>query len=54
VLFWGACRAGEIVADGKLSESVAIALLIEAASRTGLPRDEALRRARSGLRAVRR
>jgi len=54
VLFWGACRTGEIVADGKLSESDAIALLIEAASRTGLPRDEALRTARSGLRAARR
>jgi hypothetical protein len=54
ILFWGACRAGEMVTDGSLTEDDAVALLVEAASRTGLSRTEALRTARSGLRASRR
>jgi Bifunctional DNA primase/polymerase, N-terminal len=54
ITYWAACRAGEMVVAGKLSESDAVALLVEAASRTGLCRDEALRTVRSGLRAVRR
>src|SRR5262249_28263496 len=31
ITYWAACRAGEMVTDGKLSESDAIALLVEAA-----------------------
>jgi len=50
ITFWAACRAGEMVAAGVLPEETAIALIVEAASRAGLPQAEALRTARSGLR----
>jgi len=52
--FWAGCRAGEMVASGTLSEADAIAFLVEAASRAGLPQSEALRAARNGLCAARR
>jgi len=48
--FWGACRLAEMVAAGALSDSHALDLIIEAASRTGLPYAEAKRTANSGLR----
>jgi hypothetical protein len=48
--FWGSCRIAEIVATGALSHSEALDLIIEAASRTGLPYAEAKRTANSGLR----
>ena len=47
--FWCACRAGEMVADGQLSATTAIAVIAEAATRSGLPRAEAERTARSGV-----
>jgi hypothetical protein len=47
--FWCACRAGEMVADGKLCATTAIAVIAEAATRAGLPRGEAERTARSGV-----
>jgi putative DNA primase/helicase len=50
VTFWGACRLAELVAEGALSDSQAIALVIEAASRAGLPPMEATRTAQSALR----
>jgi hypothetical protein len=50
VTYWGACRLAEMVADGALSHSQAVDLIIEAASRTGLPYAEAKRTANSGLR----
>jgi hypothetical protein len=52
VTFWGACRLAEMVAEGALSDSQAIALIIEAASRAGLPPTEATRTAQSALRRI--
>jgi hypothetical protein len=52
VTFWGACRIAEMVATGALSDSQAIALIIEAASRAGLPPTEATRTAQSALRRI--
>jgi hypothetical protein len=48
-LFWGSCRFGEMIREGLLTESTAIAILVEAAARAGLPHDEADRTARSGI-----
>jgi hypothetical protein len=48
--FWGACRLAEMVAAGLLSQTDALALAIEAASRAGLSRAEAQRTAQSALR----
>jgi hypothetical protein len=48
--FWGACRLAEMVNAGQLSAADALALTIEAASRTGLPQDEARRAAQSAFR----
>jgi len=47
--FWCACRAGEMVAAGVLSATTAIAVIAEAATRSGLPRTEAERTAKSGV-----
>jgi Bifunctional DNA primase/polymerase, N-terminal len=48
--YWAACRAGEMVASGLFDADVAVALIAEAATRAGLPRAEAERTARSGIR----
>jgi hypothetical protein len=48
--FWCACRAGEMVASGLLSAAAAVAVIAEAATRSGLPRKEAERTARSGVK----
>jgi bifunctional DNA primase/polymerase-like protein len=48
--FWGACRLAEMVQDGSLSRGDAIDLAVEAASRAGLPRNEARRTAESAFR----
>jgi hypothetical protein len=47
--FWGACRLAEMVAQSVLDRDDAIAIVIEAASRAGLPRQEAMRAARSAF-----
>jgi bifunctional DNA primase/polymerase-like protein len=47
--FWGACRLAEMVAQSVLDHDDAIAIVIEAASRAGLPRPEAMRTAKSAL-----
>jgi hypothetical protein len=47
--FWCACRAGEMAASGLLNAGTAIAVIAEAATRSGLPRAEAERTARSGV-----
>jgi hypothetical protein len=47
--FWGACRLVEMVAQNALSRDDAVAIAVEAASRAGLPRHEALRTARSAF-----
>jgi hypothetical protein len=49
IAYWGACRLAEMVAEGALSDSEAIDLIVEAASRTGLPDKEAERTAKSAL-----
>lgn len=50
--FWAGCRAGEMVASGLLDADTAAELIAEAATRAGLPRAEAERTARSGLRTA--
>lgn len=50
--FWGACRLAEMVAAGLLSQTDALALTVEAASRTGLPHSEARRTAQSAFRGI--
>jgi hypothetical protein len=50
-LFWSSCRAGELVLAGRVDEAIAAGLLIEAATRTGLPEAEARRTVASGFRA---
>jgi hypothetical protein len=52
ITFWAACRFGEMVTTGLLSESDAIVLIVGAATCTGLPRAEAIATARSGLRTA--
>jgi hypothetical protein len=50
VAFWGACRLRELVDQGALDRNEAIELVVEAASRCGLPPLEARRTARSALK----
>jgi hypothetical protein len=50
--FWGGCRLAEMVAAGVLTDSDAVALIVEAASRNGLPHAEAHRTALSALRGA--
>jgi hypothetical protein len=54
VTYWAACRAGEMVASGLLGPEAAVALIAEAAARAGLPRGEAMRTTRSGIRTAAR
>jgi hypothetical protein len=49
VAFWGACRAGEMVAAGLLDADAAIEVIVVAAERAGLPEREARRTAISGI-----
>jgi hypothetical protein len=49
VCFWGACRLAELVDQQALGRAEAVAIVIEAASRAGLPRSEALRTAHSAF-----
>jgi hypothetical protein len=48
--FWGALRFAEMVSQSLLSRADAIELVVEAASRSGLPRDEARSTAHSAFR----
>jgi hypothetical protein len=49
VAFWGACRLADLADQQVISREDAIATIIEAASRAGLPYAEALRTARSAF-----
>jgi hypothetical protein len=49
--FWAACRAGEMVGAGLLNAATALACIVEAARRAGLPDAEAVATVRSGIRA---
>ncbi|MCI0599953.1 MAG: bifunctional DNA primase/polymerase [Beijerinckiaceae bacterium] len=51
LVFWGACRAAELVSAGAIAEQFAEALLVEAAASAGLPYAEARVTVRSGLKA---
>jgi hypothetical protein len=48
--YWAACRASEMAASKLLGIEAAAAVIVEAAIRAGLPRAEAERTARSGIR----
>jgi len=48
-IFWAACRAGSLVAEGLISAGFAEALIVEAATRTGVDLAEARRTVLSGL-----
>ena len=50
--YWAACRLGERVASKMIGADTAAAIIAEAAIRAGLPRLEAERTARSGIRAT--
>jgi hypothetical protein len=50
--FWGACRIGEMAREGLVKRDDAIAVVVEAAARAGLPRQEAVSTARSAFRKV--
>jgi Bifunctional DNA primase/polymerase, N-terminal len=50
-LFWSACRAGELVSAGQVDGPTATEVLVDAATRTGLPEPEARRTIASGLRS---
>jgi hypothetical protein len=54
ITFWAACRAAEMIADGNLSESEAVAELTAAAAYAGLSEQEAIRTIHSGLGAQRK
>jgi len=48
-LFWAACRVGELVRLGVISDEGALALLAEAGMQAGLHRQETYATARSGV-----
>jgi hypothetical protein len=50
ILFWAGCRLREMAAVGFLSRDTAMALAIEAATRSGLPRLEAIRTLHSAFK----
>ncbi len=51
-LFWSACRAAELISAGRVDEATATSVLVDAATRTGLPEIEARRTIASGLRSM--
>lgn len=52
VLYWSSCRAAGLVSEGRVDESTATAVLVDAAARVGLPEPEALRTVASGLKTA--
>jgi hypothetical protein len=52
VCFWGACRLAELAQQQVITRGDAIDIVVEAASRTGLPHTEALRTAYSAFRVI--
>jgi hypothetical protein len=51
-LYWGACRAAEMVAAGQLGQDAAVTALMEAAAASGLGEREAQATIASGMREV--
>jgi Bifunctional DNA primase/polymerase, N-terminal len=52
VTYWGVCRFAELVGQNVLNRGDALALVVEAASRTGLSADEARRTALSAFQTM--
>jgi Bifunctional DNA primase/polymerase, N-terminal len=52
LLFWGSCKAAEMVAAREVTAETAASFLAEAAERIGLPADEAARTIASAMRQV--
>ena len=52
MLYWGACKAAEMIAAGEVAADTAASFLADAADRIGLPADEAARTIASGMRPV--
>jgi hypothetical protein len=52
--YWAACRAGELVAQGLIDPGFAEALIVEAATRTGIKTAEAKRTVLNGIAAGRK
>lgn len=50
VLFWAACRAGDMMRKGEISETEAISQLMAAGARAGLDQGEMPKTIRSGIR----
>lgn len=50
IAYWGACRAGELVAKGEIDSATAEEIIVVAATRAGLSPIEARNTARSGIR----
>jgi hypothetical protein len=50
ICYWGACRMRELVAQHAIERNTAIEIVVEAASRAGLPRQEARRTVLSAFR----
>jgi hypothetical protein len=50
ITYWASRRFGEMVATGLISTTDAMTLIVNAATTAGLPRNEAIATARSGLR----
>lgn len=51
-LYWSACRAAGLVAEGRTDEVTVTEVLVDAAARMGLPEAEARRTVASGLKTV--
>jgi hypothetical protein len=51
--FWASCRFAELVQQGAITETAAVDIIVEAASRAGLHHDEARRTAASAFRTTR-
>jgi hypothetical protein len=49
ILFWAACRVGEVIAVGQINTELATELLARAAANAGLPEAEARRTIASGF-----
>jgi hypothetical protein len=52
ITYWASCRFGEMVGTGLISETDAVAAIVAAAMVAGLPHNEAMATARSGLRTA--
>ncbi len=54
LLYWSACRLGEAIGKGEIAPDIGEAVLLRAALRAGLPKDEARRTIASGFKTTAR